>query len=1551
VSVCLEDASDLIEAGLAVEDDVMRPKGERGERGDIVDVLLRLKNMPEFSAAFDDWLLGPWAEWESTERPRRRSIAFYNRLFEIQQRSASMGDDTPVETVFGVGLARWIHPAGRINAPLIEAAVELELESEDGTITIQPRAQPPKLALRPFDELEITGVGKLHREASQQLDRFYEDPDVGFSPHERMGFEPVLRMCHARLASDAVYEPDSSAARDRSPPAADRKLRITDGWVLYVRQRSSNFRCDDIRRLKEAIEKTEDANLPAPALQMTMQPTDARVDHDIVDLADTVIHFPDAPDVGAQPSSGGSKSSSSKDEERSYFFPLPYNDDQIEIVRRLERDDVCGVVVQGPPGTGKTHTIANIVAHYMATGRRVLVSAHEPEALAAIQGKLPQSIRDLAISVIHSDREGARKLEQAVEILASQIKLIDKRAYNDRRIDLEGQLAQARTELTAVDDSIREYARLNLTLVDFRGEKLMPMELAAKVEAERPNHSWFQDQIGPGKRFNLRFGDTEIDEARSIRRELGRDLHYFSGDLPDPTTLPDVPSLLAAHAALSSENAASVRTASGDLPYVSFSLSAGIAEANSLRVWLDEAAVWLEEIQPNDPWLTEFYRLLLGVRIAHDTLRVGIRALCEEWINLCTEGRGFMLRGVTLPGVAFSDEAFDAAVEAFADGRKPFGIFAFGKSATKALLESVKVDGAPPDGPQGWSCIRDYRVWQRRARGFIGKWSTVAGAAGFPAILGEWETASVELIRLGSLVERMHRLHLSAHGHLETVASLFPYGVDAKQVVFQMELSIVREAITASLEKEGHADAHRIRRNLEEISRSAVRPFYIALSHICTSLGDSKVSPRDLAEGWREILDEALRLDRFRNGRLRLETISTTISASGAPTWAAALLSDIVKDQDIWTPESWRLSWDWARADGYVKSLSDRHALALLSERRNELENRQRALMSEIVRVRTFIGLKQGITERVASALQKFAMKIRQLGAGTGKSAERHRRGIREATLEAAVAVPCWILPEWRVAEQLPSELAAFDLVIIDEASQSDITSLPAVLRGKKLLIVGDDKQVSPSAVGMEERTVVQLRETFLRGMDIANFLEPTTSLYDLASMTFPGSVVMLREHFRCVEPIIAFSSRFYPKALIPLRVPTAEERLEPPLVDVYLPEGRKVRDVNVSEADFIVGEIARLVAIPKFAHRTFGIISMIGDKQAKLIQDRLIEKVGTESMTLHRIMCGNASTFQGQERDVIFLSLVSCQKTARAQTARLMEQRFNVAMSRARDRMYLVRSVAASMLSPNDLKAAVIEHFRNPMGAVVAAHNKDVLDEADSAFEREVGELLLDRGYRLRPQVQVGGYRIDFVVEGEGERRLAVELDGDRYHGPERWFEDVHRQRALERLGWTFWRCWGSHWLADRQNCLDDLLATLGRLGIQPVGGEISEQVWTEHRVIGQEQGFGENAQVAAAEAGRPVLATVNEDTDLGIVPAVEESTGGEIVEVGDTVIVRFADDNHVRRFRLSKEGHNPDGGIVGVGQPIVEALLGNGIEEEVNLMVGGRERRVIIEKITKAA
>ena len=152
------------------------------------------------------------------------------------------------------------------------------------------------------------------------------------------------------------------------------------------------------------------------------------------------------------------------------------------------------------------------------------------------------------------------------------------------------------------------------------------------------------------------------------------------------------------------------------------------------------------------------------------------------------------------------------------------------------------------------------------------------------------------------------------------------------------------------------------------------------------------------------------------------------------------------------------------------------------------------------------------------------------------------------------------------------------------------------------------------------------------------------------------------------------------------------------------------------------------------------------------------------------------------------------------------------------------------SDLKPGDLKLQLIEHFRSPMEEGKVIRPGEVLEICNSDFEKDFGRCLLDLGYRIRPQVPVGLYRIDFVVEGADDRRLAIELDGDNYHGPDRWAEDVRRQKALERLGWVFWRCWGSSWISDRQGCLDDLRATLDRLGIEPLGMAPVKGVYTRH-------------------------------------------------------------------------------------------------------------------------
>src|SRR5262249_24417040 len=107
---------------------------------------------------------------------------------------------------------------------------------------------------------------------------------------------------------------------------------------------------------------------------------------------------------------------------------------------------------------------------------------------------------------------------------------------------------------------------------------------------------------------------------------------------------------------------------------------------------------------------------------------------------------------------------------------------------------------------------------------------------------------------------------------------------------------------------------------------------------------------------------------------------------------------------------------------------------------------------------------------------------------------------------------------------------------------------------------------------------------------------------------------------------------------------------------------------------------------------------------------------------------------------------------------------------------------------------------------------------KTQSPFEREIMRALEDRGYRVTPQWRVGKYRIDLVVEGNGQR-LAIECDGDPYYPVDigKLPEDMERQAILERLGWIFTRIGATDFLRDADGAMRPVPKKLNLLEIPP--------------------------------------------------------------------------------------------------------------------------------------
>ncbi|CAJ4553982.1 DNA helicase related protein [Burkholderia pseudomallei] len=591
-------------------------------------------------------------------------------------------------------------------------------------------------------------------------------------------------------------------------------------------------------------------------------------------------------------------------------------------------------------------------------------------------------------------------------------------------------------------------------------------------------------------------------------------------------------------------------------------------------------------------------------------------------------------------------------------------------------------------------------------------------------------------------------------------------------------------------------------------------------------LGEPALPAEKAAADYAELVAELRRIEGLFNELEAVRTLSKKIETAGAVRLAARLRSVPVPaaGEDVTWPASWREAWNWARVRDYLENIEARQELLELAAQRRDVESGLSRLYSSMVSKSAWLSTKMNATPKVLSALETYRTAIRRIGAGTGPNAVRHRRDAQKAMHDAQDAVPCWVMSHAKVSETLPANLGAFDLVIVDEASQSDLWALPAVLRGKKILVVGDDRQVSPDGSFISAVRIQELKDRFLADQPHAPVLTPEKSLYDIASTVFAAQKVMLREHFRCVPPIIAYSNKhFYKDFIQPLRIPKMSQRIDPPLVDIYVPHGvRDKRDINRAEAEAIVAEIQAILANPQFEHRTLGVVTLLGPEQGKFIDTLVRERCDAAELHRRKFACGDARTFQGAERHIIFLSLVIDSSGTRALSDQSSEQRFNVAASRAQDRMYLVRSVKLSELSASgkDLRAGLLQHFSMPIDQQGnGEEEKGLIDLCESGFERQVYTELVNRGYRVIPQVKAGAFRIDMVVEGANDARLAIELDGDEFHGPDRWQADMNRQRVLERAGWVFWRCFASTWSMRREEVLNDLLARMYALGIEPLG------------------------------------------------------------------------------------------------------------------------------------
>lgn len=1364
-----------------------------------------LADHPVLPELFDWYVQFHWEPWHFVESIRRKTIALYNKLFALHQTLSTDGVENPIELVWGVGMASWKKAGApsKVEHPLLTQACEIRLNTRTFALEISPRQADAKIELDCYAEMELPGVMPLEalwKETQSKL-------ATPLSPFSSDTYEPILKAAVANLDPSGRYD---ARTDDLSVPTARDALSLTNTWVIFARKRSADVFLEDVRRLKKKVED----GAPVPA-----------VIEEFVRPGDTEVR------TRQEVAFRGLSTSASGAGVRELYFPMPYNEEQVSIIRKLESNN--GVVVQGPPGTGKTHTIANVICHYLAQGKRVLVTSKGETALAVLQDKLPERIRPLSVALLSDEKDGMRQFEHSIEKIASEVSALQPMRLQANIATLEQQLGELHARISAVDQAISQDAAQNMRKYVYQGQEVTPEDLAKLVMSQMDDFHWFDDELPEHGSQTPPLTNDDVALLRKARVHALADQGYIGTLLPLSADLPNWGILGALHKDIVRAKTIEDQVAKGVVHALKDSSFKTFEQASELLTHLTQYLEQLGKVKARGMALLTRFRDTEQT----DTLVSSLLALQPKLAKLEDLRKQFVAQAIDLPPGAEQHEDFLGALERLVDGKSGFAL-PFGKAEARKLVAAVTVASSEPTRAT-WAQVKEAVQWRLDSRRELARLGAMAAEFGLELETSGGLDASIKRAHEQmTFVAQTHELVFAVErqlfGRVESV-----FGTRTANDLgddYETSLTGVIDSLHAQLDKGrlGYAMG-KVNEYLAPLDgKSGVITSQLK-TFLQNQLGNPDLDESALRQQWLSIVDELKRLNALKPEFDAIEECCAALHKAGATRWAQRLLTQPpTVDFDPLLPLNWRDAWAWRLALSLLERIDVHSRLRARFEKRRTLTATLAKTYQDLVAEKTWLGVYNNSPTSIRQALQSYLTSIQSMGSGTGIRAVRHRRNAREAMNQAYLAVPCWVLPQWRVSETLPPEMGLFDLVVIDEASQSDIWALPALLRGKKLLVVGDHKQVSPSVVGIPEQKILDIQRRFLDAQPHGKHMTPDSSIYDLARVIFAGNSVMLKEHFRCTSAIIEYSKReFYEHEIVPLRVPKASERLDPPLVDVFVKGGYRKGDANPPEAQAVVNEILAIIADECLAGRSLGVVTLLGTEQAKLIHDLIADQIPPEEVVSRKITVGPPPLFQGRERDIMLVSMVLQPGDKTAANTLGQQQRFNVALSRARDRTYLFRSVGDDAFPADSLNGRLLRHFRMPF-AQDSQGLKASRELCESGFELEMFDELTKRGFRVRPQVPCGGFRIDFVVEGREGRRLAIECDGDRFHGPGQWAEDTARQRVLERAGWVFWRCFASSFVRRRKDVLDDLQATLAQLSIEPMEDEEQDtSLWVSKKEV----------------------------------------------------------------------------------------------------------------------
>ncbi len=391
---------------------------------------------------------------------------------------------------------------------------------------------------------------------------------------------------------------------------------------------------------------------------------------------------------------------------------------------------------------------------------------------------------------------------------------------------------------------------------------------------------------------------------------------------------------------------------------------------------------------------------------------------------------------------------------------------------------------------------------------------------------------------------------------------------------------------------------------------------------------------------------------------------------------------------------------------------------------------------------------------------------------------------------------PIWLANLSDLNSVLPLQKDLFDLVIIDEATQCDIASaLPSIYRAKHVVISGDPNQLKHYSFVSRNQQSDLLRKYNLPTDKMFDYRDRSILDFFLFKMQNQDQVTFLKEHFRSTPSLIEFSNQhFYEGQLEVLKsLPKFTNKSQIEVVQVMGQRDKK--GINVIEAKAVIEKMDQIILKYKKEKLVpdIGIISLFS-AQANYLNALIKDKYDIKTIKKFNILCGSPYVFQGNEREIMFLSFGLDNNTHHSAFIHANKPEvLNVAITRAKSFQYVFKSIDDEKLNKESL---IAEYFSFLKELTQHNDNKIEVDE----FQQQVVEALQKKGFEnIHCGYPLGGCLLDILVINSKGICYFIDLIG--YPGIFKESFTLERYKTLGRMGisiiplhYSFWKDNSAH-------------------------------------------------------------------------------------------------------------------------------------------------------------